>query len=68
MQQPSARMPAQAGSLVDVSVLVQWRRSGVVVLDANVSLAVEPLASLALARSDRFAAFRQPLPPFSHRI
>jgi hypothetical protein len=40
------------GSLVDVSVLVQWRKTGEVILDADVSLAVEPPTGLALARSD----------------
>jgi len=51
----------------DVSVLVQWRKSGEVVLDADVSLAVDPPNGVSLARSESFcgpsptaAAFQLP--------
>src|SRR5262249_31212541 len=40
--------------LTDVSVLVQWRKSGEVVLDADVSLTVEPPKGLAMDRSEEF--------------
>ncbi len=42
------------GGLADVSVLVQWRKNGDVVLDADVSLAVEPPKGLAMNRSEEF--------------
>jgi len=43
---------AARGGLTDVSVLVQWRKNGEVVLDAAVSLAVDPPNGLAMARSE----------------
>jgi hypothetical protein len=42
------------GGLADVSVLVQWRKNGEVVLDANVSLTVEPPNGLAVDRAEQF--------------
>jgi hypothetical protein len=42
------------GGLADVSVLVQWRKNGEVVLDANVSLAVEPPNGIAVDRAEQF--------------
>ena len=45
------------GGLADVSVLVQWRKNGEVVLDANVSLAVEPPKGLAVNRPEEFCGF-----------
>jgi hypothetical protein len=38
--------------LADVSVLVQWRNNAEVVLDADVSLAIDPPGGLAMPRSD----------------
>src|SRR5262249_13959209 len=45
---------ATRGGLTDVSVLVQSRKSGEVVLDADVSLTVEPTKALAMDRSEEF--------------
>jgi len=47
---------AVRGAPVDLSVLVQWRTNGEVVLDADVSLAVDPPDSLAMARSEPLCA------------
>lgn len=43
---------AAAGGLVDVSVLVQWRTNGDVILDAGVSLALDPPTGVATNPSD----------------
>src|SRR5262252_4179481 len=45
---------AARGGLTDVSVLVQSRKSGEVVLDADVSLTVELPNGLAMDRSEGF--------------
>src|SRR5262245_60828970 len=42
------------GGLVDVSVLVQWRTNGQVVLDADVNLAVDPPVGSTMSHSDPF--------------
>jgi hypothetical protein len=44
---------AARGGLTDVSLLVQWRKNGEVVLDADVSLTAEPPKDLAM-RSEEF--------------
>lgn len=49
-----------AAGRADVSVLVQWRTTGQVVLDADVSLAVEPPKGLPLARSEPFCGLSPP--------
>ena len=46
------------GGPTDVSVLVQWRKSGEVVLDADVSLAVAPPNGVTLARSESFCGLQ----------
>ena len=43
---------AVSGGLVDVSVLVQWRTSGSVILDADVSLALDPPGGVATTQLD----------------
>jgi len=40
------------GGLTDLSALVQWRTNGQVVLDANVSLALDPLPGSTMTQSD----------------
>jgi hypothetical protein len=58
---------AAQGGLADVSVLVQWKTNGEVVLDADVSLAVDPPNGLVLHEAEPLcglsptaAAFQQP--------
>jgi len=48
---------AVRGGLADVSVLVQWRKNGEVVLDADVSLALDPPNGLAMASESSSSSF-----------
>jgi len=50
--------------LTDVSVLVQTRKSGEIVLDAVVSLSIDPPAGLALAGSEPFCSVSPSAPAF----
>ncbi len=55
---------AARGGLADVSVLVQWRKDGEVVLDADVSLAVDPPNGLAMDRAEPFCGLSPTAPAF----